>query len=324
LNIKQIKLRREEIAQQCGDWTAHNIHLRDDVYTYDQSHPQFHDQLIGHGTHLRRIMQIVSDMTDRPLSTLRVLDLACLEGLYGIEFARHGAQVIGIEGREANIRKALFAKDVLELDNLVLLQEDVRHLSAARHGHFDVVLCCGILYHLDAPDVFQVMARISEVCLRVTVIDTHVSLAPNTIHVYQGKEYRGRSVVEHAPDTPAEEKLKAPWASLDNECSFWLTRPSLFNLLAESGFTSVYTCENPVLQGQRVDRDTLVAMKGRRQELLSTPTLNSMPEQRWPEASPVDPYPSQQQLVGSRLSRITAFSSRVLFKGQSVIKRTLR
>jgi 2-polyprenyl-3-methyl-5-hydroxy-6-metoxy-1,4-benzoquinol methylase len=122
MDTEQIKLKRQKIVEQFGDWTAHNILLQADTYTYDESHPKFEEQLRGHGIHLQRIVQIVSDVTNQPLSNLRVLDLVCLEGLYGIEFARHGSEVIGIEGREANVVKAQFAKDVLELDNITFLQ----------------------------------------------------------------------------------------------------------------------------------------------------------------------------------------------------------
>jgi 2-polyprenyl-3-methyl-5-hydroxy-6-metoxy-1,4-benzoquinol methylase len=49
-----------------------------------------------------------------------VLDLACLEGQLGIEFARHGSAVLAIDGREANLGKAKFAGETLRLDNIDL------------------------------------------------------------------------------------------------------------------------------------------------------------------------------------------------------------
>ena len=49
------------------------------------------------------------------MQDLRVLDLACLEAQFGIEFALHGSNVVGVEGREVNLAKAQFAKDIPQL-----------------------------------------------------------------------------------------------------------------------------------------------------------------------------------------------------------------
>ncbi|MBC1220039.1 bifunctional 2-polyprenyl-6-hydroxyphenol methylase/3-demethylubiquinol 3-O-methyltransferase UbiG, partial [Nostoc sp. UCD120] len=86
---------------------------------------------------------------------MRILDLGCLEGLYSIGLALHGATVVGIEGREVNFQKAKFAKECLGLNNLEFIQDDVLNLSPEKYGYFDIVLCCGILYHLNVPEVFN-------------------------------------------------------------------------------------------------------------------------------------------------------------------------
>jgi predicted RNA methylase len=294
MDTEQIRLERQRIVEKFGEWTAHNMHLQGETFTYDQNHPMFEPQLVGHGIHLQRILQIASDTTNQPLRNLRVLDLACLEGLYGIEFARHGAEVIGIEGREANVVKAQFAKDVLGLDNITFVQDDVRNLSISKYGHFDVVLCLGILYHLDVPDVFEFVESMADVCRRVTVIDTHVGVTSNRTFVYKGQEYHGLDFNEHIPGDSEEEKLKRLWSSLDNEKSFWFSRPSLFNLLASAGYTSAYTCQNPAVPGQWLDRDTIVAVKGQNQTLFSAPSINDRTRERWPEQSQVGLYPTQQ------------------------------
>ena len=296
MDIEEIKLKRQEIISRSGEWTAHNIRLKDDTYTYDQNHPKFEDRLTTHGVHGQRIIQIVSDIVDKPLAGLRVLDLGCLEGFYGLEFAQQGAEVIAIEGREASLEKANFAKDVLGLDNITFVQDDVRNLSLERYGRFDVVLCLGIFYHLNAPDVFHFTERVFEVCQRLAIIDTHIGLSANQSYAYKGQTYYGWTFKEHSPRATQEERLKSLWASLDNETSFWFTRPSLFNLLARTGFTSVYTCQNPAAPRKGVDSDTLVAVKGKRQEIFSTPTLNSLPGELWSEKSQVGIYPGQTRI----------------------------
>lgn len=307
MNAEQIQQKRQEICQSFGDWTAHNISLRDGLYTFDKSHPKFHDQLVGHGIHLRRIVQIIADVTNQPLRSLRVLDLGCLEGLYGIELARQGAEVVAIEGRQANIEKARFAQEVLGLDNLTLLQEDVRNLSLGKHGSFDVVLCLGVLYHLNVPDVFHFVEKLSGVCRRLAILDTHVAIHGDQSCPYQGQEYRGWYCTEHAADSTAEQKLQNLWASLDNEKSFWLTRSSLYNLLSLSGFTSVSTCQNPAVPCQMADRDTLIAVKGRRVELFCTPLINAWLEERWPEQREAEAPPAEPEVASPARSGPMSF-----------------
>ena len=267
---EQVEARRREIVERLGPWTAHNVRLAGDVYTMAPG-------IAGDEIKLRRIVQTVADLSGRPLAELRVLDLACLEGLYAVEFARHGARVVGVEGRAVNLAKASFAKDVLALGNLELRQDDVRNLSRERYGSFDVVLCLGILYHLDAPDLFAFLERIGEVCQRFAVIDTHVSLAPEEVRLHGGREYRGQSYVEHAPQATSEEKAGRLWASLDNPTSFWLTRASLYNALLHSGFTSVLECQLPPEPAKPDDRVTLVAIKGQRHKLACAPLADALP-----------------------------------------------
>ena len=300
MNAEQLNAKRREIVEQFGEWTRHNIHLADDIYTYDANHPKFKEHLLKRGVRLRRVVQIISDITNQPIKDLRVLDLACLEGLYGIELARHGARVVCIEGREANLVKARFAKDVLALDNITFVQDDVRNLSVEKYGQFDVVLCLGILYHLDAPDVFHFVQRVSDVCTRVAIIDTHLAVRANKTMSYQGEDYHGSTYTEHSPESTKEERLKSLRASLFDEKSFWFTRSSLFNLLSRAGFTSVYTCQNPVVI-QWINRDTVVAIKGIRPKLISTPIVNSSRDEFWPEDIKIGIHPSQGSTFMSKL-----------------------
>jgi len=270
---------RKKLIRQFGPWTAHNIHLGDGIYTIDENAP-------GQVDILRRLMQVIADVSHRPLKELRVLDLACLEGLYGIELALQGAKVVGIEGREANIEKGRFVKQVLNLTSLELIQEDVRHISIEKYGQFDVILCAGILYHLDAPDVFDFVERIFEMSTDFAVFDTHVSIAAKQVQFYRNSKYSGRFVAEHGSNSSPDEKAKHLWSSLHNVKSFWFTKPSLLNFLAHTGFTSVYECHNPSTIHDLADRVTLLAIKGKQKtSLLCSPLLNSRIEEDWPEKS---------------------------------------
>ena len=62
-----IAAQKQAIVEQFGAWTAHNIHLGDDVYTIDSA-------IFGDEIKLRRILQIVADNARKPLDQLRGLD----------------------------------------------------------------------------------------------------------------------------------------------------------------------------------------------------------------------------------------------------------
>jgi hypothetical protein len=277
MHLESLKERQRAVVDKFGPWTASNIHLADHFYTIGE-------HIQGDEVKLRRILQVVSDTSRRPLEGLRLLDLACHEGIYAIEFARHGATVLGIEGRQAHIEKAMFVKDALSLNNLDFVQDDVRNLSKDKYGSFDVVLCLGILYHLDVPDVFQFIERIAEVCDDIAVIDTRITLGPTSSYVYGGTTYWGNRISEgHKPRDTSEEKIKRYWASLDNITSFHVSRTSLYCMLGRVGFTSVYECYIPAEPTKPIDRITLLAIKGTPQRVINAPLMEGYPASNAPE-----------------------------------------
>jgi 2-polyprenyl-3-methyl-5-hydroxy-6-metoxy-1,4-benzoquinol methylase len=235
-------------------WIAHQIRLPDSSATLDHQE--------GHSERVLRHIQLVSDLLHKPFGQARVLDLACLEGGFTFELAMQGAQAVGLEGREENLEKCAAAKSRLGLSNCTFLQEDVRNLSKAKHGEFDIVLCLGILYHLTASDGVEFLKRIFDVCQGAVIIDTHIALFGEEEVTLGGAQYRGRTYREFAPRTAAGHKLAALASSLDNENSFWMTEESLSRCLQEIGFTSVLKAVVPPIPRNVNDRATLVALKG--------------------------------------------------------------
>lgn len=282
MNAADIRSRMDALVAEHGRWTAHNIHLGDDLYTIVAGIEG------GNELRLRRVVQIISDIGPEPLDRLRILDLGCLEGLFSVELARRGAEVVGIEGREANIAKARFAKDVLGLETLELVRDDIRNLSRAAYGEFDVVLCLGVLYHFDAPEVFEILARVAEVCRGFAIVETHISTTRSRRFAFDGRTYRGSTLDEPAASAHEHDR-RLLWSSLANRRSVLLTRTSLCNALTHSGFTSVFENHMPVEGEPSPDWVTLVAMRGTRQDLFSAPELDEqgwrdLPEETWPSA----------------------------------------
>jgi SAM-dependent methyltransferase len=269
-----LKQEMDALIDRHGEWTAMSIRIAEGLNTLEPQNPD---------DRLTRLVQLASDLCRKPLAETRVLDLACLEGHYAIEFGLQGAEVVGIEVREANIAKARFAKEALGLDRVSFVQDDVRNLSQEKYGRFDIVICSGILYHLDNPDVFQFVEHIADVTTGLALIDTHVSLSDRVSFDYKGTPYWGCFYSEHNPRSTTEERERALWASIDNPRSFWLTRPSLYNLLTSVGFTSVLECHVPPMLDVSHDRVTLAAVKGARPQIRSSPATAAQPAKSWPE-----------------------------------------
>lgn len=271
----------EEMKRRYGEW-SYDIPLPFGVWT--------RGNLQRPHTRLKRIVQVLRDLCGKPFAECRFLDLGCLEGLFSIELATQGAAAVGVEIREANVQKAIFAKEALGLDRLEFRQDDVRNVSLESYGEFDGIVASGILYHLAAWDAVNLVRRMYAMVRRVVVIDTHVALAPAECHVDGNRRYWGVVYREHADNATADEKAGLVWASADNPTSFWFTRPSLVNLLGEVGFSSVYECFVPAHLNfgqpglEHRDRCTLVAIKGETCELATSPCANGL-EERWPEES---------------------------------------
>ena len=287
----------ESLRERYGPWTAHNIQLPDGTYT------------IGAGTSrddskLRRITQIIQDHCGENLSGLRVLDLACLEGMYGIECAMRGADVLAIEGRIASVEKAAFAARALNLPNYQIVQGDVRTLNPHEHGMFDVILCLGILYHIDECALLPFITAMHACCRNIVIIDTHVAISRRKVVQHNGRSYEGIDFFEYSPSLTPEEKDRELWASLDNPSSFWPTLTSLHNALGDVGFTSAYECQYPVEIDKMVDRKTIVAHRGTPVRVKCNPSVNVQLLPRWAErqSGSIHPYQHRHRVMLRRLA----------------------
>lgn len=254
--LNEFEQKNKQLIAEYGPWTAHDIYLGENVYTRDKRNKPFPYRL-------KKIIQASLDLTNKEPHDIRVLDLGCLEGGISIEFARQGSNVVGIEGRPSNIKKAELVKELLDLGTLELVVDDVLNITPEKYGTFDVILCLGLLYHIDASDLMGFVRKMFDMSKRVVMIDTQVAdckSATESISV-NGKEYFGKSMREHGLVTTKEEKHERSWTSLNNDYSFWLTRPSLINLLADAGFTSVYEIQHPFFVSYN-NRLILAAIKG--------------------------------------------------------------
>jgi len=294
---EQIQHGLDELNREYGEWNF-DIPLPFGIWTDgNQGIPQ---------TRLKRIVQVVTDLSQKPISECRILDLGCSDGMFSIEFALNGANTIGVEIRDATIKRARFCKEVLGLENLEFRQDDIRNISVKSYGNFDAIICSGVFYHLPAIDAINLVNTMYKMVNRLLVLDVRVALEPKERVVYDGNEYWGTAFREHPENATAEEKAKSLWYSADNTTSFWFTRPSLINILSKAGFSSIYECFVPVHMNfgkpgiHHPDHLTFVALKSEICELKTSPAANGLRE-TWPERSlsyaPDKPMPLYKRML---------------------------
>lgn len=87
-----------------------------------------------------------------PRAGSRALDLACHEGWFAQQAAALGfGEVLGVDARQSHVDDARLAAEACAVPGLRFERADVHALDPATLGRFDLVLCLGLLYHLEDP-----------------------------------------------------------------------------------------------------------------------------------------------------------------------------
>jgi hypothetical protein len=246
-------------AAKMPTFTAHNVRLDDGTLTK----PDVGISTGENSTFLaaKRILDLIYP---GKRDHLKLADLGCLEGGYTIEFARLGFQSLGIDVRPLNIEACRYAQSKVNLPNLEFAVDDVWNIE--KYGSFDVMFCCGLLYHLDHPRKF--LDIISKVTSRVLILDTHFSEASDSPSLIQPRRLRrfvskflplqhtattthklghlrtheglqGRWFSEFLTDRAFRDRANRRLASWDNRTSFWIQREYLIGAIKDAGFDLV-------------------------------------------------------------------------------------
>lgn len=232
---------------------AHHFELAPGIETITPENEKFHGKAVS----LKRLGQIALDLVPyhtvrRTADGLRVLDVASGEGGHTIEFALHGAQVVGVEGRELYVSRADFVAGVKGVrDRVRFIRNDVRKLQPSELGTFDVTLAFGILHHLDTESFFPFLSALYALTSDTLFLYTHISsrLAVER-HRLKGPvrangKYEGYLFQEHDEAATTEQRIAQVRAALDNTYSFWANQESLCNALEDVGFRSVAMLQRP-------------------------------------------------------------------------------
>lgn len=104
---------------------------------------------------------------------LSAVDLACHQGWFSAQLAQAGfGTVIGVDARPEHVADASLIRDALGLAQVQIQRSDVHALTADALGVHDLVLCFGLIYHLENPVGALRVAR--ALTRRVCVIETQV------------------------------------------------------------------------------------------------------------------------------------------------------
>ncbi len=216
----------------------------------------------ANGLKVRRVLQLTRDLLHGDLHGRRILDLGCGEGVYAIEAALHGAQVLAIDARTERMAQGAACAVRHGIDRVRFVQQDVRAVTMESVGTFDVVYALGILYHLEASDVLRLLANLRALCSGFIILDTLVALEAKSVAECSGVRYEGERVREHDDDDSAELRRGRVLRSIDNSFSFRFTRAALLRALHDTGFSSVTECHVPFEPDKAQDRITLDSARG--------------------------------------------------------------
>jgi SAM-dependent methyltransferase len=128
----------------------------------------------------------------------RVLDLGCNAGFWSLAAIAAGCDfVCGIDGRKMHVEQANLVFEANEVDRTrySFLERDLFKIDLAELGSFDIVLCLGLLYHVNRP--IELLERIWRSNTDLLVIDT--SLHPGNeplLHLQHDSLADPRSAVE--------------------------------------------------------------------------------------------------------------------------------
>jgi len=153
-----------------------------------------------------------------------ILELGSLEGGHTFALAKHPGveRVLGLEARDFNIARAMFAKSVLKIENVDFVQANLEEMPLSWFGQFDAIFCSGLMYHLPRPWELPIhMAQVT----RSVYLSTHYATTEQT------QEQRG----SYVGCFYTESGLQDPLSGM-SEQSFWPTLEGLERMFHDAGF----------------------------------------------------------------------------------------
>jgi hypothetical protein len=175
----------------------------------------------------------------------RVLELGALNGIHSFILEKLGvSETISVEGREENLLECLKLKELYGLDRTTFVLHDIEKLYCMEQqplfsGLFDLVYCCGLLYHLpeparalrwfrsEAPTLFLSTHYVEGAELWRYCEPTFQFGRPS---IYEGREYTGAWYREAGRHDPL---------SGLSPLSFWPCETALVAMVRDAGYSRI-------------------------------------------------------------------------------------
>jgi Methyltransferase domain len=211
-----------------GPWFSHvlqmaNQHYRPNVLHYRRG--EIEDERL-------KYIAYFLDVRDQ-----RILEIGPFEGYHSVILEKMGVREnISIESRPENLRKCVRVKEKYQLSRTQFLQHDLERLYRAEDrpsfgGHFDLVFCLGVLYHLPDPGSgLKWMRSQSSTLFLGTHYATRRNRMKNVIYSYKERSYHGKELVEGGISDPI---------SGMSPSSIWLYQDDLLRLLQDVGYSRI-------------------------------------------------------------------------------------
>lgn len=165
-----------------------------------------------------------------------ILELGGFEGCHTFNLASTYENVLSLEGRDYNIKKAKFIQNLFGVTNVRFDEANFEKDNLSQFGHFDAVFCVGVLYHM--PNPWFILEQISSVTDNVLIWTQYISeKRARDVH-----SYRGKFVHEYG----FEDSLSGL-----SKKSLWLTIDSINRILSEVGFSKIKVLEKRKIKAGR-------------------------------------------------------------------------
>jgi SAM-dependent methyltransferase len=219
------------------------------------------------------------------------LDVGCGVGDFAKFLSDMGFCVIAADGRSENVSEAQ-----RRYPNIKFLTADVENLTLEKTGRFDLVLCFGLLYHLENP--FRALRNLHGATDKVLLIET--MCVPGA-----------HAMMDLLDEGVAEDQAL-------NYVAFYPTEPCLIKILYRVGFPFVYLFDRlPSVEfyssslWRKRPRTMMVASK----VPLKAPELSLVREPMRPVHGDMDPWGTglwKLRVRGAQLKRLIGKPFRVL------------